>query len=142
MDKTKLFVKENSYASVFVTILGVVVLYFMFKAGWDVMWVQYMAIFQSVVYAFVVRPIILCKYVPDYAWKDIMLCTWQMIKVSIAPVFIAVSIYEYLPSSSIGIMILNCFIIMVSVCVSSLAFMDKKMRVKLITIIKQRIHKK
>ena len=134
--------KENSYASVFVTIFGVIGLYFMFNAGWDVMWVQYMAIFQSVVYAFVVKPIILCKYVPDYTWKDIMLCTWQMIKVSIAPVFIAIVIYKYIPSGNIGIMILNCFIIMLSVCVSSLAFMDKDMRVKLITIIKQRIHKK
>lgn len=134
--------KENSYASVFVTIFGVVGLYFMFKAGWDVMWVQYMAIFQSVVYAFVVKPIILCKYVPDYTWKDILLCTWQMIQVAIAPVFIAIAIYKYIPSSSIGIMILNCAVIMVSVCVSSLVFMDKNMRVKLITVIKQRIYKK
>lgn len=134
--------KENSYASVFVTIFGVVGLYFMFKAGWDVMWVQYMAIFQSVVYAFVVKPIILCKYVPDYTWKDILHCTWQMIQVAIAPVFIAIAIYKYIPSSSIGIMILNCAVIMVSVCVSSLVFMDKNMRVKLITIIKHRIYKK
>lgn len=134
--------KENSYASVFVTILGVVGLYFMFKAGWNVMWVQYMALFQSVVYAFIVKPAILCKYVPDYTWKEIMLCTWQMIKVSIVPVFIAIAIYKYIPSNNIGIMILNCAIIMVSVCVSSLAFMDKNMRAKLIRLIKQRIHKK
>ena len=134
--------KENSYASVFVTIFGIIGLYFMFKAGWDVMWVQYMAIFQSIVYAFVVKPAILCKCVPDYTWKDIMLCTWQMIKASIAPVFIAFGIYKYIPSCNIGIMILNCSIIMASVCVSALSFMDKNMRVKLITIIKQRIHVK
>jgi hypothetical protein len=134
--------KENSYASVFVTIFGIVGLYFMFKAGWDVMWVQYMAIFQSVVYAFVVKPAILCKYVPNYTWKEIMLCTWQMIKVSIAPVFIAIVISRYLPSCNMVMMISVCAIIMLSVCASSFAFMDKGMRSKLITIIKQRLHKK
>lgn len=134
--------KENSYASVFVTIFGIVGLYFMFKAGWDVMWVQYMAIFQSVVYAFVVKPAILCKYVPNYTWKEIMLCTWQMIKVSIAPVFIAIVISRYLPSCNMVMMISVCAIIMLSVCTSSFAFMDKGMRSKLITIIKQRLHKK
>lgn len=134
--------KENSYASVFVTILGVVSLFFMFKAGWDVMWVQYMALFQSVVYAFFVKPAILCKYVPDYTWKEIMLCTWQMIKVSIAPVLIAIAIYKYMPSNNIGIMILNCAIIMLSVCISSFTFMDHTMRNKLITLVITKFQKK
>lgn len=134
--------KENSYASVFVTIFGVVGLYFMFKAGWDVMWVQYMALFQSVVYAFLVKPAILCKYVPDYTWKEIMLCTWQMVKVAIGPVLIAILIYRFIPSNNIGIMILNCAIIMLAVCASSFAYMDKEMRAKLITIVKGKIHQK
>lgn len=134
--------KENSYASVFVTIFGVVGLYFMFKAGWDVMWVQYMALFQSVVYAFLVKPAILCKYVPDYTWKEIMLCTWLMLKVAIGPVLIAILIYRFMPSDNIGIMILNCAIIMLAVCASSFAYMDKEMRAKLITIVKGKIHQK
>lgn len=132
--------KENSYASVFVTIFGVVGLYFMFKAGWDVMWVQYMALFQSVVYAFLVKPAILCKYVPDYTWKEIMLCTWQMVKVAIGPVLIAILIYRFIPSNNIGIMILNCAIIMLAVCASSFVYMDKEIRAKLITIVKVKIN--
>lgn len=133
--------KENSYASVFVTIFGVIGLYFMFKAGWDVMWVQYMAIFQSVVYAFIVKPAILCKYVPDYTWKEIMLCTWQMVKVSIAPIIISVVLYRYLPPENIGLMVIDGIVIMLSVCVSSFMCMDKAMKSKLISIIKQKFNR-
>jgi len=38
--------KENSYSSVFITFLGIALLYFMLRAGWDVMWVQYMTLFK------------------------------------------------------------------------------------------------
>jgi len=131
--------KENSYASVFVTIFGVIGLYFMFKAGWDVMWVQYMAIFQSVIYAFIVKPAILCKYVPDYTWKDIMLCTWQMVKVAIPPILISIALYHCLSPVSIGMMIVDGIVIMIAVCMSSFVFMDKAMKSKAISIIKQRL---
>lgn len=134
--------KENSYASVFVTIFGVVGLYFMFKAGWDVMWVQYMAIFQSVVYAFIVKPIILCKYVPDYTWKEIMISTCQMVKVAIPPIAISLVLHRYLQPESIGLMIIDGIVIMLSVCLSSIVFMDRTMRVKLITLAKSKFQKK
>lgn len=130
--------KENSYASVIVTILGVVGLYFMFKTGWSVMWVQYMAIFQSVVYAFLVKPAILCKYVPDYSWKEIMLNTWQMIKVAVIPVLISIIIYSHMSHDSIVRLIFSGILIMLSVCVSSFAFIDKSIRTKLLIIIKEK----
>lgn len=133
--------KENSYASVLVTILGVVGLYFMFKAGWNVMWVQYMAIFQSVIYAFIVKPVILCKYVPDYTWKEITLSTLQMIKVVIPPIIVSIVLYSCLPPESIGMIIINCIVIMLTVCISSFAFMDKMMRTKLVTLVKNRFQK-
>ena len=131
--------KENSYASVFVTIFGVVGLYFMFKAGWDVMWVQYMAIFQSVVYAFVVKPAILCKYIPDYTWEEIVICTWQMMKVSILPIVVSIVLYSYLPPVNISLMVIDGIVIMLAVCISSFAYMDKMMKAKLIAIFRNKI---
>ena len=132
--------KENSYMSVVVTIVGVVGLFFMFKAGWDVMWVQYMAIFQSVVYSFLVKPAILSKYIPDYSWKEIMLTTLQMIKVAIGPILFAIIIYKYFPVNNIGMMILICAFIMISVVVSSFIFMEKSMRDKLIKLLMKRFY--
>ncbi|MBQ7945248.1 MAG: polysaccharide biosynthesis protein [Bacteroidales bacterium] len=134
--------KENSYASVFVTIGGVMGLYIVLKVGWDVMWIQYFVILQSVLGSFVVKPIILCKYIPDYTWKNIMLCTWQMIKVAIPPVAIGIALHHFLQPESIGLMVIDGIVIMLAVCVSSFAFMDRAMRTKLITLIKNKFQKK
>lgn len=133
--------KENSFASIFVTIFGIVGLYFMFKAGWDVMWVQYMAIFQSVAYAFIVKPIILCKYVPDYTWKDIMINTWQMVKVAIVPVVICVFIYRFFVPETVSLIVLEGFIIMLSVCISSFVFMQTSTRTKLISLVRSKLNR-
>lgn len=134
--------KENSFASVFVTIFGVIGLYFMFKARWDVMWVQYMAIFQSVAYAFIVKPAILCKYVPDYTWKDIMQNTWQMAKVAFVLVVISILIYRFYIPKNIIMMVFEGMIIMLSVCISSFVFMDQTMRTKLINLVRTKFQKK
>lgn len=132
--------KENSYAAVFVTILGVVALYFILRAGGDVMWVQYFTLVSTLLYSYVVKPIIVCKYIPDYSWKEIFINTWQMIKVSIFPVIVGFLIYNYWPVQNIWIMFLQAILIMISVIIASLAFMEKQMRQKLYAIMKSKIH--
>ena len=82
------------------------------------------------------KPIIVCKYIPDYNWKDLLINTWQMIKVSVFPVAISILIYEYWPVSNYKIMLIQGIIIMGSVGLSSLAFMDKLMRRKLFNMAK------
>lgn len=132
--------KENSYATVFVTIFGVVALYLILKAGGSVMWVQYFTLITTLLYSFVVKPIIVCKYIPDYKWKDLVINTWQMVKVSIIPVAISVLIYKYWEVSGFWIIILQAIIIMFTVGLSSLVFMDKLMRKKLFNMVKSKIH--
>ena len=132
--------KENSYATVFVTILGVVGLYFVLKAGGSVMWVQYFTLISTLLYSYVVKPIIVCKYIPDYNWKYLLVNTWQMVKVSIFPVAISILIYLYWPVSNFWVMIVQAIIIMGLVGVSSLAFMDKLMRQKMFKLVKSKLH--
>lgn len=132
--------KENSYASVFVTIFGVVALYFVLKAGGGVMWVQYLTLVTTLLYSYVVKPIIVCKYIPDYSWKYLLINTLQMIKVSLIPVVVSIVIYKYWPVSNFWIMVVQAFIIMGTVGLSSLSFMDKIMRQKLFTLVKSRLH--
>lgn len=132
--------KENSYASVFVTIFGVVVLYFLLKAGGSVMWVQYLTLTTTLLYSYIVKPIIVCKYIPDYNWKELLLNTWEMIKVSLFPVVISIIIYKFWYVTDFWIMISQTIIIMSAVGVSSLTFMDKNMRQKLFNIVKSKLH--
>ena len=132
--------KENSYASVFVTFGGVIALYFILEAGGSVMWVQYLTLATTLLYSYVVKPIIVCKYIPDYKWKDILVNTWQMVKVSMFPVIFSIIIYTNWPVSNFLIIVLQAILIMGAVGVSSLVFMEKAMRRKLFAIIKSKIH--
>ena len=132
--------KENSYASVFVTIFGVVALYFILDAGGSVMWVQYLTLTTTLLYSYVVKPIIVCKYIQDYRWKDLVINTWQMVKVSLFPVAVSVLVYFFWEVSGFWVMVLQAIVIMLTVCVSSLVFMDKLMRQKLFNIVKSRLH--
>lgn len=132
--------KENSYASVFVTIFGFIALYFMFCAGWDVMWIQYMTLFQIVVYSYIVKPIILSKYIPDYKPRFFVENTLQMLKVALSPVAVSIIIYKLWPVSNIWIMGLQVVIIMLAVSIAAFIFMDKPMRQKLLLIVRSKLH--
>ena len=132
--------KENSYASVFVTIFGFIALYFMFRAGWDVMWIQYMTLFQIVVYSYIVKPIILCKYIPDYKPRFFIENTLLMLKVALFPVALSVVIYKFWPVSNLWIMGLQVVIIMFAVGIAAFIFMDKLMRQRLLLIVRSKLH--
>lgn len=132
--------KENSYASVFITIFGVIGLYFILKAGGGVMWVQYFTLINTLIYSFVVKPIIVCKHIPDYKWEYLLTNTWQMVKVALFPVAISILIYKFWPVTGFWIMALQVIVIMGAVAASSLAFMDKVMRKKLLSMFKSKLH--
>lgn len=132
--------KENSYSSVFLTIFGVVGLYFILKAGGDVMWVQYFTLINTLLYSYVVKPIIVCKYIPDYKWEYILINTWQMVKVALFPVAVSILVYKFWSASNFWIMVLQAIVIMGAVGASSLAFMDRIMRKKIFTLIKSKLH--
>lgn len=132
--------KENSFVSVIVTILGVLILYFLLKFGCDVLWVQYFTIAQSIIGSFIVKPILLCKYIPGYRWKDFIMVIWEMLKVSVVPITISILIYKYWPVTNLGDIAYQALAIVAVVILSSLAFMDKIIRKKLFVIIETKIH--
>lgn len=75
--------KENSYASLLLTLFAFITLYILFKSGWDVMWIQYISIIQVIISSFIIKPVILCKYIPDYSWSLILKNEFQQGKVCI-----------------------------------------------------------
>jgi len=85
---------------------------------------------------------LIAKYVPDYTWKDIMQNVCLMLKVSLVPVVFSVLIYRFFTPKSIIMIVFVSMMIMLSVCLSSFAFMDKVMRAKLINLVKNRFQTK
>lgn len=131
--------KDNSLASVVVTMLSFVILYFLLKKGLNVMWVQYIAVLQSFMYSFIVKPFILIKKI-DYPFNDIYLCILQSLKIATFPVLMSYIVYNYMDLHKISMMLMATIVIMLCVCMSSYAFMNKDSRIKLNIFIKNKIH--
>ncbi|MBQ9175024.1 MAG: oligosaccharide flippase family protein [Bacteroidales bacterium] len=134
--------KENSYASVVVSFGGIILLYFLLKTGCSVMWVQYIGLIQVFLYSFVVKPFILCKYIPDYKWKYIYNNIIQCVKIAVAPVIVSILLYKHYQATSLIQMMLVVVIIVSVIVVSALIFMDKQMKHKLLELIKSKLSHK
>lgn len=132
--------KENSYASVVVTFGGILILYFLLKIGCSVMWVQYIGLIQVFLSSFVVKPIILCRHIPDYKWRFFARNIWQCVKISITPVAASVIIYQHYHAETILQMLLVVLIITSIICISAFIFMGKDMRCKIFDVIKSKIY--
>lgn len=131
--------KENSYISLIITFLGFVVLFVCLNAGFDVMWVQYISIIQLFISSFIIKPAILCKYIPDYTWRMIFDNEWLCIKVSLLPIIVTIIVNSCVNVTSFVDMIFVTLVIWISVCTSAIYFMDAIVRKNIMNALKAKL---
>lgn len=130
--------RNNSIACVWITGIEFGLLYWLLKSGFDVMWVQYITIMQSLVFGLGVKPYILCHKI-GYKVKEMLHCYWQCLKSAILPilscfiVIYAININENL----INVMSVVLLIIS-SVIISSFMCLKKQERQKIFSLIHKR----
>lgn len=117
--------KTNSVAALFVSVLQYSLLYMLFKLGLGVMWVQYIAIFATSLFSFVIKPIILNKEI-GYKWSELLTCYKNCFRNAVLPISITVACMLLLPVDNIIQALLVVFIIGISVIISSFIFLDAK----------------
>jgi O-antigen/teichoic acid export membrane protein len=129
---------SNSLAALFGGIGAFILLYVLLKLGFDVMWIQYISVFQAALFSYIVKPYILCKEI-GYSWSEILWSFWGCIKVSIIPVLVSVLCYLYITIDNVIIMfgVITC--ICISVLFSAYIFLDEKTRNKLHVYFKQKL---
>lgn len=130
--------KENSYACVFVSISGFLILYFLLRAGLGVMWVQYIGLIQIILFSFIIKPYILYKKIA-YSLRELLSCIFQSIKISVFPIVISLLVYHLMDLRRLITIILAASIIGLSVCISAYIFMDKETRLKLNEMMKKKL---
>lgn len=128
---------SNSKACIWIGIGMFAILYSLLKWGCDVMWVQYICILQVMIYSYIVKPYILCKEI-GFSWSDVWSSFCQCLKVSVIPIIISVVCAQFEIHSMVELIII-VFAICLSVLVSSYIFLDKDVRNKVHTIIRNRI---
>lgn len=129
---------SNSLTSLFFGIGMFILLYVLLKLGFDVMWIQYISVFQAALFSFVVKPYILCKEI-GYSWSEILLSFWGCVKVSIIPVLVSALCYQHIAIENLIDMFIVIACICLSVVTSAYIFLNKATRLKLHTYLSHRI---
>lgn len=130
--------KSNSMWGLYLGCGQFVVIYILYKLGYDVLWLPYILLLSTVIYAFYIKPRILYKEI-GYKIKDMAICYWNCFKVLLPSVLIAAGVnYLLTPDSLIeqGVMLLNAVL---SVLACSFLFMEKSLRIRVIELIKNKI---
>lgn len=131
--------KSNSIACVWLGIGEFLLLYLLLKIGFDVMWVQYMSIVQSLAFGLGVKPYILCRRI-GYSFKEMLRCYLSCAKVAVIPVGVCFLLPHVLdPGKGIASMVFTIVIIMIVVAGSAFLFMDHEMRSRLISIVRNKL---
>lgn len=104
-----------------------VTLYFMLKMGFDVMWIQYIGVLQTIIFSYIIKPYILCKEV-NYSWYDIFYSLINTIKVSVIPVLVSILCTLFLTRKSLIDVVFCILVICFSVILSSYIFLNVDLR--------------
>lgn len=130
--------KSNSMWGLYLGCGQFVVIYILYKLGYGVLWLPYILLLSTVIYAFYIKPRILYKEI-GYKIKDMAICYWNCFKVLLPSVLIAAGVnYLLIPDTLIeqGVMLL---IAVLSVLACSFLFMEKNLRIRVIELIKNKI---
>ena len=116
-----------------------VILYLIFKLGGSVMWMQYTGLIVMVLFGFIIKPYLLVHDEKGYSYSDFGPCFLACLKVSALAVGASFLFYKLIGNTTL---LSSCFLFalsFLSVIVSSYVFMEKEMRMKLKTLIRQRL---
>lgn len=133
-------IRFNSISSVFLGLLQFVVLYLILKFGGGPMWVPIMNIIIVIGFAYFVKPYVLWKDI-EYSLGELVSCYWACGKVLFASLVITIPCRCILDDSIIQSVLMFC-ISMLAVGSSSLIFMEKHLRKKLIEFVINKLRNK
>ena len=127
--------RSNSIWGLYIGCGQFVVVYILYQFGCGVLWLPYILLLTTVIYAFYIKPRILYKEI-GYKIKDMAICYWNCFKVLIPSVLIATEVYYLLTPDTLieHVVMLFCAIFTVMVC--SILFMEKDWRIIAIKKIK------
>ena len=125
-------VKTNSYVSVLLGVGKFLLLYILWKFGLDVEWVQYLAVIQTALYGFIVKPYILVNECEGYSYKEIFECMLVCCKMTLLSLILPSIVYMFMDKDSLLQNAVLVVIAIISVASSSLIFMESSQRQKLL----------
>ena len=133
-------IKFNSVSSVFLGIMQFILLYAILRMGGSALWVPILHIIMVIGYSMVVKPYVLWKDI-DYSLTELLKCYWDCTKVFLLSFAVSYPPVYFL-GDSIWEAAIIIFVTVIAVGVSSFIFMEKAMRTKLVSLVKNKLHHK
>lgn len=118
-----------------------VLLYVLFRLGFDVMWLQYTGVIVTCLFSFYIKPYILTKEVVGYEMKDFIPCYMLCIKEAVLAVAISYCAYIFVGIGTPVASITTFVISLLGVVFTSYIFMEKAMKEKVLLLIRQKLHR-
>lgn len=131
--------KTNSIWAIIVEVIKIIIIFVLFKLGMSIMWLQYIFIMSTAIWSFFIKPTILHNEI-GYGRKELIECY-----ISCAKVLIPSALFSFM----ISLLIEDCllqkillfFAIILIVFISSLSFMEKTLRMRLLNLLLSKIRK-
>ena len=137
--------RENALLSPTCLFINFVIIYFLFKFGCKPVALSWSTMVCYAIIGLIVKPILLIKIV-DYKRTDLMSVVWPCLKVFVVSLIIPVVLCIYI--KSVDLPEFAIFAIMMTTCLISVACvvwfigLKAEMRVKLMGVVKNKLHKK
>jgi O-antigen/teichoic acid export membrane protein len=132
-------VKKNSLSAIFLCVFQFIILYFLFKLGFDAILARYISLMVSFIYAFVVKPYILHKDI-NYTYKELYSCIWESIKVLLVAGVLTICIYIFIPQTSLLVSVLVSMLDFAVILFASFIFLKKSVRKWLIDLLLRKLN--
>ena len=118
-----------------------VLLYVLFRLGFDVMWLQYTGVIVTCLFSFYIKPYILTKEVVGYEMKDFIPCYMLCIKEAVLAIAISYCAYIFVGIGTPVASITTFVVSLLGVVFTSYIFMEKTMKEKVLLLIRQKLHR-
>lgn len=134
-------IKTNSILAAFSGPGLFIVLYFIYKLGGDVMWMQYVGIIVLVLFGFFIKPYLLVHDVEGYKYADFLPCFLTCLKVAAISVLMTFCVYIMVGNANIYSSVILFVASLLSVSIASYMFLDKavkeKVKMKVVKILRR-----
>ncbi len=129
----------NAIAAVVLYFSQFIILLFMLKAGFDPMWIQYLAVALCIAFSFFVKPYVLHKQI-GYSLRELFGCYFACFKVLALSLAVTVPVALML-GDTIPLSIAKIIVSAASVCLASYVCLTKSQREKIVAIVKKKFKK-
>lgn len=132
-------IKTNSLFALSLSVVTILLLYFLFRIGCNVMYLQYVGVVSALLFSFLIKPCILVREVKGYHYRDFLPVFGTCCKVALVSVFCTFVLYKIIGNNNMSSAIILSILSALVVCLISYLFLERTIKTKIKQLLLSRI---